>query len=379
MGKRKKVCFLSNVHPSPFDTRIFFKEARTLSAAGYEVVLIVQHDKAELVNGIRIIPMPKPRNRLDRMTRLAWRLFRLAIKERADVYHFHNPELIPVGLFLKLLGKTVIYDVHEAYGEKILSKPWIKPQLRPFISKAFSRFERISSKCFDHVIAADRFAAKQFKHRNVTVLANYAVVSMVKNVWSTRVPMPRMSEKTIAVFVGDLTEERGLFKMVEAVKSLSNYDVELHLIGRFDDPRNQEIIRSVEMVKYFAFLPLDKVFEHLMAASIGLILFQPVPSLFYAGENTNKLFEYMACGLAVIASDFPNLRELVEGTQCGICVNPTSPKEISTAIRLLHENPQVRAEMGQNGRKAILKKYNWEKESEKLLEIYRVLLGRNKV
>lgn len=379
MAETRKVCFLTNVHPSPFEPRMYYREAKALSSAGYEVVFICQHDKAEIRDGIRIIPLPKPTNRLERMTRLAWKLFRLALEQSADVYHFHSPELIPVGLFLKLIGKTVIYDVHEAFEKKIFSKEWIKPQLRPTASRCFRWFERISSKCFDHIIAADRVVGKQFKHKNVTVVANYPVLSMLRKVSTTGKSVPKKAGQTIIIYTGGLTKERGLFQMIEAVNRLSNLNIELHLLGYFDDPRDEEIVRCMDRVKYFGFLPLERVFECLMSASIGLALFQRVPAYYYAGENTNKLFEYMACGLSVIVSDFPNLRVLVEGNKCGICVDPTSPDKIATAVRFLHENPKIMAEMGENGQKAVLNQYNWERESNKLLAIYRKLLRRNLV
>lgn len=373
ISKAKKVCFLSTVHPYPFETRMFHKEAKTLSAAGYEVVYIGQHNRAEIAEGIRINPLPRPKTRLDRMTRLMWNLIRLAIKERADVYHLHDPELIPAGLVLKLLGRKVVYDVHEAFGEKIPSKEWIPIRLRPLLSRVFPIFEKLSSRWFDHIITADRFVARQFKSKKVVVIANYPVLEMLKKVSLPHKAMSRNGGTTIAIYAGGLTKERGFFRMLDAMNSLSSIDIDLHLLGSCENPSYERVVERTERVKYFGVLGFEKVFDYLTSSNIGLALFQPVPAYLYAGENTNKLFEYMACGLAVIASNFPNLREFVEGNKCGFCVDPTSPKEISSAIRFLHENPKIRMEMGENGRKAVMDKYNWEQESKKLLKIYEEL------
>jgi len=78
----KKICILTSVH-LPFDARIFHKEAKTLVKAGYDVTLIAQHNKKEIVDGIKIIPLPRAKNRFDRMTRITWTLFKLALKEKA--------------------------------------------------------------------------------------------------------------------------------------------------------------------------------------------------------------------------------------------------------------------------------------------------------
>jgi len=105
---------LTTVHV-PFDGRIFHKEAKSLARAGYDVVLIARHTKAETIDGVRIVPVPEPRSRFRRMTSVTWKLYRQAVREDADVYHFHDPELMIVGLLLKVRGKKVVWDVHEHY------------------------------------------------------------------------------------------------------------------------------------------------------------------------------------------------------------------------------------------------------------------------
>jgi glycosyltransferase involved in cell wall biosynthesis len=355
---------------------MFYKEATTLSSAGYEVTIIVQHDKTvDFLDGIRIIALPRPRNRFDRATRIAWRAFLLAWKERADIYHIHSPELIPVGLSLKLLGRTVIYDAHEAYGEKFFSRDYILPFFRPILRKFFPVFERLMGRFFDHIIAADRFVAAQFDQDHLTILANYPTLASVENVASNVPDKPIYHGKTILVYAGGLTRDRGLLQMIAALDLLSDLDIELQLFGRFEFPEDVDRVKASRNVRYLGFVTFEEILRHLVKADIGLALFQPVPAYQYAGENTTKLFEYMACGLAVIASNFQNLRNFVEGDQIGICVDPTSPEEIASSVRYFHENRRVLREMGENGRKAVLEKYNWDQEGKKLLKIYRDLLG----
>ena len=130
-----KVAHLSSVH-APFDIRVFHKECVTLQDAGYEVVLIVPRKRDELVDGVRTEPCPEPKYRLERMFRPhSFTSFWQRCNEKADIYHFHDPELISMGLLLKLLGRRVADDVHENISEDILTKSYI-----PFYVQESRRF-----------------------------------------------------------------------------------------------------------------------------------------------------------------------------------------------------------------------------------------------
>ncbi|MFA7567584.1 MAG: glycosyltransferase, partial [Alkalispirochaeta sp.] len=108
-------------------------------------------------------------------------------------------------------------------------------------------------------------------------------------------------------------------------------------------------------------------------STAGLVTFHPLPN--HTDAQPNKMFEYMAAGIPVIASNFPLWREIIEGNQCGICVDPLNPEEIAKAIDYLVTHPQEAAELGQNGRQAVEKKYNWHQEEVKLLQLYSALRG----
>lgn len=371
--KKKKVCILTSVHP-PFNQRIFLKEAKSLAEAGYDVTEIVPHVHDEERDGICVKAVPQPGSRLERMFVTSWKVGRAALSENADVYHFHDPELIPIALVLKLLKKRVIYDAHEALAEKILSKKWIHEWLRPFVSRAVAVFERLSARFFDHVVTADSFAARTFSGQKVTILPNYPLLEMVKK---DSCKDDRCSDKTVVIYVGDLTRERGLHVMLEAMALLKSENTELHLVGTFENAQDEERARSLAYVKYHGFLPMSQVYEHLLRAHIGLVLLQPVPAYFHAGENTTKLFDYMACGLAVVASDFPNLRKIVESSGCGLCVDPCRPEEVARVISSLIGDPDTRNAYGGNGRSAAVREFNWKNESKVLVGLYREILGQN--
>jgi len=372
MLPNKKVCILTTVHPA-LDVRIFHKEAKTLASAGYNVTLIAQHDKEEIVEGIKIIPLPKPKNRLERFLKLDYLLLKKAFEQKADIYHFHDPELVSIGILLKLFRKKVIYDVHEDYEAKMLNKDWIPRFLRKSIAIGFGAFEKLFSKIFDYIIVADNVIYPKFRHfliNKMVIVRNFPPIHNFKQ------EKNKGKNKTfVCIYAGGLSENRGLFKMVEALKYI-NSSIELFLLGGFENKEDLNELKGLEefkRVKYFGQKSWHEVMKFLAVSDAGLNLLQPVPAYLYAGENTIKIFEYMMMGLPVISSDFPNLRKIIEEAKCGICVDPANSKEIAKAIEYLTEHPDEARKMGENGRKAVLEKYNWENESKKLLKVYEEL------
>lgn len=362
---RIKVCILTSAHPS-LNGRVFHKEAKTLVKAGYNVVLIAQHNKEEIVDGVKILPLPEPRNRFERMTKVVWRLFRLALREKANVYHFHDPELMPVGLILKFFGKKVIYDVHEDYEQKMLSKSWIKDEFRKPVSFFVASIEKISSMFFDYIITADSHTKMKFKKNKVDVVANFAPLGFADGV--------EADEKEGAfkvIYAGVISEDRGAIKIFETIEYLKHEDIEFHLLGKVNAPRLIDLFNSTPRIKYHGVVPWGEVSKYLVNADVGLILLQPVPAyLYYPGENIIKLFEYMSVGLPIIISNFPKLENMISEIGCGVSVDPTDPKAIADSIEFLYSNPDLRKQMGENGKKALMEKYNWEAEGRKLLDIY---------
>jgi glycosyltransferase involved in cell wall biosynthesis len=185
------------------------------------------------------------------------------------------------------------------------------------------------------------------------------------------------AEKTLLIYAGGLTADRGIRQMLAVHETIASDSVGLYLFGAFDDPTIEARALRTPGVKCFGMTPLDAVLRACMSATMGLALFQPVRAYAQAGENTNKIFEYMACGLPIIASKFPTLRRIVEGNNCGICVDPSNVEEIAAAVRFLQAHPEVRREMGENGCRLVREKWNWELESKKLLDVYHRLLQRS--
>jgi glycosyltransferase involved in cell wall biosynthesis len=377
----KKICHITTVHP-PFDVRIFHKECKTLAKAGYEVYLIAQHDKDENVDGINIISLPKINSRMKRILILPIRAFFKAMKLKADVYHFHDPELLPVGVLLKIFtGRKVIYDVHENVPKQILNKSWIPLKSNKFISLIYSIIEKFSLFFIDFVIIAEDSYIENYSNiKKIEKIRNYPLLIYINNVNNNKDKF--WAKKWNIIYVGGITKIRGIFEVIEAIRILNkeeHYNVLLKLIGPFypihllneviNFAREYEIMNNIEI---YGEIPHDKVFNFLSNSQIGIAILHPDPN--YIDSIPTKLFEYMIVGLPVIASNFPLWKEIVEGNNCGICVNPLDPKEIANAIKYLIDHPDEARAMGENGRRSVLEKYNWEKESEKLIRLYEEIL-----
>jgi len=366
----KTICVLSSVHEA-IDVRIFHKECKTLASAGYQVTLIAPHNKQETIDGVRIIPLEKPKNRFIRMFWSSWKILFLAIRQKADVYHFHDPELLPVGLFLKLftMGK-VIYDVHEDVPEQILSKSYIPVFLRRPVAAIFNRAEKVISGTFDHVFCTTDVIAGNFLLCNpkTSIVRNYISKSYAYNNIG-KCDHPRNGY--VMIFAGSIYHERGIIEAVQALNILSDMKITFLLFGNILPDFYKRIVEEDERgcVIYRGILPFEDVLIETANADIGYICDYPLKR--HMEGLPIKLFEYMATGVAVIASAFPIWMDIVNKANCGLTVDPLNSEDIARSIRYLIENEDVRRRMGENGRRAIIERYNWETEAQTLLNAYR--------
>jgi len=358
-----KVCILTSVH-SLFDIRIFHKEARSLLEAGYDVTLVAQHDKDEIVEGIKILFLPKPRNRIARMTMTMRQVFRKALKIDADIYHFHDPELMLIGLLLKLRGKRVIYDVHEDVPRQILSKDHIIDLFRKPASIFIEAFEAFSAKRFDGVVTATPYIDKRFIElgANSVNVNNYPIVSELssaQNQWGAK-------ERAVC-YVGGIARIRGAVEMLDAIGKTG---YRLLLAGNLEVGLEQELMRMPgwPQVESLGFVDRKEVRATMARSIAGMVLFYPEPN--HIDAQPNKMFEYMSAGIPVIASNFPLWREIIEGAKCGICVDPLDAEQIAGAIQFIGEHSAEAERMGKNGRKAIEQTFNWDNEEKKLIKVY---------
>lgn len=366
---KKKICHFTSVHIRN-DVRIFHKQCGFLSKSGYEVHLVVADGLGnDVINNIVIHDVGTSSNRFTRMWKSANKVYKKALEIQADIYHFHDPELIPFGRKLLKKGKKVIYDVHEDVPRDILSKYYISKPLRHLISIVFEKYENQSAKKFTHIITATPFIRDRFLKLNPSTsdINNYPVLQEFPS--GTQADFSRNN----VCYIGDLTEIRGIYNIIDA---LSHCDVKLILGGRFESEEMELRIKNhpnSKRIDYQGFVSRQKMAELFSQSFAGLVTFLPEPN--HVNAQPNKLFEYMAAGLPVICSNFPLWRELIEKSNCGICVNPQKPEEIAHAINKIKNNEQLARQMSENGKNAVANIFNWDIEFKKLLGLYQNILS----
>jgi len=373
-----KVGILTSVHP-PTDTRILFKQAVTLVQGGHEVWLVARAGKSAVGCGVHHVVLPVPNRRLARLG-TCWLLLRAALRLRCDVYHLHDPELLPIGVVLKLLTRAaIVFDVHEDVRRQIRNKYWIPRRLRRPLAAAYGIAERLCLLQIDRVVIAEDSYAPVYRGHDPVAIRNYPTLDLLQRFAAWEHPKV-YSRHPELVYCGTIARIRGAMEMLEAVQRLvPKYpDVHLTLIGScFPETLEQEIrdkVRSLRIEAHVTLrgrMPLDEAMQVVAGCDVGLAILHPDPN--YLQSLPTKMFEYMALRLPVVVSDFGLWRGIVEGTAAGETVDPLRPADIAAAIDRIVADSQRLTAMGESGCRAVREIYSWEAEGRRLLAMYREL------
>lgn len=367
-----KIVHLSSAH-NDLDVRIFYKECCSLAKPEnhqkfrYDVHLILSGVKERVENGVTIHSVPKILNsRIKRMWTTVNNVYNLAVELDADIYHLHDPELLRIAKKLKRKGKKVIYDAHEDLPRQIEGKSYLK--FKKLFSLTFEKFENRVVRKLDAVITATPFIRDRFLkiHKNTVDINNYPLPDEIDLV-------DFIGDKQNKIcFIGGISDIRGTIQVVQA---LEYCDVELDLAGEIEVEFKRELqtLAGWKKVNELGFIDRSAALQVKKESIAGIVTFLPLPN--HINAQPNKIFEYMASGLPVIGSNFPLWQQIIAENNCGICVDPERPKEISEAINFIRNNPIEAREMGARGRILVTEKYNWKVEEQKLVSLYNDLIS----
>lgn len=364
-----KVCHITSAH-SRYDVRIFEKECSSLADNGYDVSLIVNDDiEDEVKNGVKFVSTGfKPMGRRERMITSMKYILQKAKEVNADVYHLHDPELLQIVKKLKKNNVKVIFDAHEDTEVQIMDKEWIPKCFRLMIAKVYRMYlKQVLSKC-DGIVTVTPATVKKMKNynSNVEMVTNYPIMNLEEQ---ERVE----STEQYVFFAGGISRQWCHDKIIKAVSKVEG--VRYKMAGPVEDDYLKELegIEGWNQVEYLGKIPHHDVVNYYKGALAGMAVNSCSQ---IKGEGTlgnTKLFEVMAAEIPVICTDYRLWKMVVEGNQCGICVDSENVDAIAEAIKTIRDNRQLALEMGRKGKKAIEEQYNWKCEEKKLVGFYKEL------
>jgi glycosyltransferase involved in cell wall biosynthesis len=359
----------TTAHPAS-DVRIAVRECATLSEAGFRVSLIAQGEPSQhsMASNVVVVPLASRSGRAGRAIKGGFAVLRTVKRMRPDLVHLHDPELIPLLLPLRAFGTVAVYDAHEDLPAQIVSKTWIPRSVRPAATFAARALVRAAGLTADAIVAATPQIASTFPSRKTVVVRNYPRLDTDA---TATAPSGRDS---VAIYVGAVTEDRGSIVLARAAERLP--DGCIVVAGPMSESHGAELADEPgwSRISYLGRLDHADVLKIEQTALVGIVTLKPTPA--YVQSLPTKLFEYMAAGLAVVASDFGTWSEIVRETDCGVLVDPTDAEAVGAAIAGLLADPVEALRMGDRGRDAAQRKYSWAAEASTLLQMYDRLLAR---
>lgn len=366
-----RVCHVTSAH-TRYDSRILIKECISLSKAGYEVYLIVNDGFAdEIYQGVHIISTGfVPKNRIQRFLKARRKIRSLSKDIDADIYHVHDPDLLPLLIHLAKKKKITIFDSHEDIPNQVMSKVWIPKLLRLLISRLYSQYEQYVAKNISAVISVDPFIVKRFRDYNPNsfLVTNFPIID-------DYVELERARLRSIG-FAGGVTSQYNHGNIIRAISTIP--DISYIIAGNLSAQYRGTLsgLPGWNKVVYHGQIPPWKVNEIIYdKISIGVCIHSSYQVEQMGGSLGGiKLFEIMERGIPVICSNYPLWSEIVDKNRCGISVDPSNIEEIRGAIEKLLSDKELASDMGSNGRKAVENEFNWGTQEEVLLSVYKLMI-----
>ncbi|MCH8805355.1 MAG: glycosyltransferase family 4 protein [Planctomycetes bacterium] len=369
---RRRICMLAPSHPS-WDPRVAQRESASLAKLGHTVALVAMHEDGRPgVAGVEVLALPKtPMTRWLRIKTM-WRVYQMARRWKADVYHAHEVESLAVGVLLKWrTGAKLIFDAHECFH--FTAARFVSGWYAKLVTAATSNMLRFLSRRAAHVIVVS-FTNEEFYRdscgcERVTIIHNSPPPDKFQHVGK-----PAEATRTIT-HDGYLDHSRGQDQILEALALVKRQmPVKLLVVGQVAESSRADFERQVaklglsDEVEVTGWLEYEKAGAELTRGSIGLVAMQPTPNNY--GSLSNKLFNYMCTGQAVIGPKGSDTEIVLKRADCGLAVDMTDPRELAEAMLALLRDPERTRQLGLNGRRAVETEFGWHLMEKSLEGIY---------
>lgn len=376
-GRRPKACIIQ-YNASRFLTRVD-RAARTLAEEGFEVVLIAVNDGSapsfEQRDGYVVKRVELKSRRWPRWMRpVRWieavvRTYRAAVAEDADVY---NPRDIYPMLVAQLAAwqrhAAVVTDSDELnlYRNWPWTRSWWwKPLAKPYEGYHLRRaaVNITSDEGRADVLAAEYRIPRPAVVRNVPDVAEPPVPDIG---WRKEA---LKGQERLLLYTGGLVANRGLLELVEAMRELPGYALAFVGNGHLAPSIAEHVAKSglAQRVSMYDAVPFERLMS-ITAAADAMVIPIVGACLSYVYAAPNKLFEAMAAGVPVVASDLPDMARVVREERAGTLIDdPEDPHSIAEAVRALFEGDEDPRAIGRRAQEAALARHTWVTERPKLL------------
>ena len=380
MIERYRIAIVTSIHHD-FDVRVW-KYARTVAKMGHDVVLICPWavPDGEVQDGVRFATFA-PATRRSQRFKSPFRVLRrlTPLLRELDIIQFHDLDLLPWMTVISLF-KNVVYDVEENYPEEIMAKDWIPIPLRRSLAFIVRWGQLACANIIRNIVLvaksqdSDLFGPRLRK----SYIFNYASIELLD-----KVNHDYSSRAASVILTGSQYVDNGslLYLEIASLVHRKRPDVVFYCVDRFAGTmgfrsRVLKHVKDLGLDAVYRLLPYVKAHElmsYLNKAVVAVAVDLRVPRRIRAVPV--KLFEYMAAGLPIVASDLPCQKEVVGGNNAGLLAKPEEPETFARAILQLLENREKAARLGENGRKAFLEHYSWESQEELICNNYRYIMN----
>ena len=368
-----KICHLTSVHPRN-DIRVFYKECSSLAKYNdLDISLVVADGKGNVIKeNVSIFDVGVSRNRFSRIFFSTFFVFIKALNTKANIYHFHDPELIFYGYILKILGKKVVFDIHEFSYIQIKHKTWLPKYLRSTISYLYKVIEDFFCKSFDVLIVPQEEMKSYYQKVNLNTITAFNYPSRADLIDPNDFPSYQNRIKNL-IYVGALSDDRGFANMIVLIEDLYERDsgYKLYIAGKYSDSQLEQVkySKACEAIIMLGFLDRISIKNYLKCCAWGLILFNNVGQYYMA--NALKMFEYMSAGHILLIPDFGNWPDLNSQLSVGFNVDVKNSKNIADIIYTMDEN--IFNVFLERNISLVNEQFVWESEVQKIYDAYRTI------